>query len=230
MLPFVLVVMLPNPLLSIAVNMTGLCNKGAEDDSKAVTSLMRCAVPQYLTRTSRAGLVTVTKFSHQSSWWLPMKSSHKADWRLSQEVRAGSPSARHNPSTTLSTAGQRLQCSTQANGWRLHGWKPQLEVLTAVFPQPSSIDRSLIQGYTAVPYQSRPLTQGPKPVGRGRGGLQRKMVYDWAGQLEPFGVFRALTLPASVTDSWGHERWGRKGWETALGSDPPVMWPLMHTL
>lgn len=57
-----------------------------------------------------------------------------------------------------------------------------------------------------MPYQSRPLAQIPKPLGRGGA------VYRWfkAGQgKEPAGVLTTLMLPASLTDIWENQRWGK---------------------
>lgn len=125
MIPFVLVVMLLNHLLSTAVSSQhDLLSKGAEGVSKRVTSLMRHAVPRYLNRTSRAGLVTVTKFSQQFGWWLPVKSvviRQIWGWAKKSSQQGRININKVQPKHSVSTAGQRLQCSTQANGWRLHG-------------------------------------------------------------------------------------------------------------
>lgn len=201
--------------------MTRLFNKGAEGDITTVTSLMRCAVLQHLNGTSRAVcLVTANEVcSHKTKVW---------GW---DEVKSVSQGQRQQGTTEAQCIYSMAEASVQQpNPWVEAMWvEAPVGASHSSFPQPRVYCKYLIQGL------HRPLTQIPKLVCRGRGGLQRKVVGDWAGQLELLGVLRVLRLPATVNDSWGHQKgmWtkrGQKGWETVLWSDLPVVWPLMCAL
>lgn len=180
MLLFVLVEMLLNPLLSVAVSSQHdwapqQGSWGWQQDSDLIDEGCSPTVPEQ-DRQSRFG----DSNKAQLTVWLVVAKeacSYKADLRLSQEVKSAMQD-QHQPGTTkaqciYSRAGASVQHQSQ--------WAEAtcLEVSSgtshsiALFVELSSFCRNLIQGYTAMLYQSRPLTQVPKPVGRGREGLQR---------------------------------------------------------